>query len=96
MIGGGGEVNLDGGVGKEAVSQSGDKERERDVGEREGGKAVEVTEAEIGGPPGAVGGVGGRDQGMTEVVRNGGTQSNQTSGGGGDGDGSAVGWWWKN
>lgn len=72
MIGRGGEVDLDRGVGKKAVSQSGDEIGKREVGDREGRKAVEGTELEIGRPTRTVGRAGGRGQGMMEEVSNGG------------------------
>ena len=72
MIGRGGEVDLDRGVGKKAVGQSGDEIGEREIRDREGRKAVEVTELEIGRPTGTVGSAGGRGQGMMEEVSNGG------------------------
>ena len=87
---GGGEVNRDGGLGKEAGSQSRDR---AGAGEEEGQGVHRRGERRTTRSERWRGMKGPRKDGGRE---HGGTRRNQTSGGGGDGDGSSGGRWWKN
>ncbi|MEO2151205.1 MAG: hypothetical protein ABGW50_00900 [Thermococcus sp.] len=50
MEGGSGEVDLNGGEGKETVGQGGNEMRKRKFGERKGREAMQETETEVGRP----------------------------------------------